>query len=1082
MRHLMRRGHTPRVGAVAVTLLSTTLAVGGLSSVFEAAPAAAVSSQLTWSTVANLGDTPPGMSQTFNSFNQPSVNQSGLVVFRARTTGPRPVRGIYTRNSQGASQPISKIGEVGDAVPQPNNSAGTFNEFPSFPRIDATSSNVVTRGQSTPVWTYSTDGGVTNTNEGTSGLYATTGGALETGASLLGNAPGQEIYQVPGQAPGTKFDQFPGAAAIDGNTIVFKGNYTAGTSGLTGVFYRNLSPSSSAVQLIADSSTTIPNQPVGGTVTFGSTAPPSAMNGKAVFTGWDNESAPTLGGVYLANLSPSPALTPLVGIGDAVPGQAGATFTNFGEGLSFDGRYVGFWGTWGSETVSVTLTCPSDGNSDLLAYCLQQYPNGYATTVPLHQGIFVYDTSTHTLNSVTTTGSRFSGFDFWVFSGAPPGVGSGDASMEPPRWRAATFVAVSGLSGNAYQVAFKASTTSGGTGIYLGQGPSVPERVLVALQSGDVGSAIDPTAPVGTLVSSVGVERDGFRGRYLAINVSMLDPVTLTSWAGVYVASVPSDLAMENQVIAFSPTSPAFIGDHVTLSASSSSDLPVSVTLDATSGAGVCSLSGATLTYLAVGTCVVDANQAGDAAYNAAPQVQVPILVTLRPQAISFATPPAAYVGDLFTMTASSSAGLVVAYSLDAPSAACSLSGATLTYLAVGTCVVDANQPGDATYAPASQVQYSLDVTLRPQLITAPAPSSVYISGAFLLNATADSGLPVSYALNGTSSAGACTLTGAMVRFTGIGSCLVDVSQAGDSLHAPATPVTVHFTVLFPPVLTGIKVPTTPQTISVPPVAPAVFGGSVVLGAVTDSGLAVHYAIDPSSTAGVCTLSGATVSFQGVGTCVITISQPGDSVFMAAPQVQEKMVVGVMATTVTLVPSTSPIRYGQSLRANATVTQTTGTVTGTVEFSLAGHALGAAQPVINGLVTSEPLVDASGVALAPSTYSLSATFTPSDLTRYASASASANYVVTKALTKLTLVAHPRFLTVRASTLAPGMGLATGTVTFKLSGKVIGRAALHNRVATLRYAMTASKARLVSATYGGNLLLSGSSAARATFQR
>lgn len=1082
MRRAQRRIHTRRGAMVMATLLSTTLAVGGLSSILEATPASAVSSQLTWSTVANIGDTPPGMSQTFNSFNQPSVNDAGLVVFRARTTGPRPVRGIYTRNSQVAGQPISKIGEVGDTVPAPNNSAGTFNEFPSFPRIDATSSNVITRGQSTPVWTYSADGGVTNVNEGTTGLYATTGGALETGVSMIGDAPGQEIYQVPGEAVGTHFDQFPGAAAIDGNTIVFKGNYTAGTSGLTGVFYRDLSQSSNAVQLIADSSTLIPNQPAEGTTLFGSTAPPSAANGEAVFTGWDNETAPTLGGIYMASIAPSPTLTTLVGIGDAVPGQGGATFTNFGEGLSFDGRYVGFWGTWGSGTQDVTLTCPSDGNTDLLAYCLTQYPNGYSTTVPLHQGIFVYDTSTHTLNTVTTTGSRFSGFDYWVYSGAPPGVGSGDASMEPPRWRAATFVAVSGLSGGAYQVAFKASTVSGGTGIYLGQGPSASERVLVAVQTGDVGTAIDPSALDGTLVSSVGVERDGFRGRYLAINVSMLNPTTLTSWAGVYVASVPIDLAKENQAITFNLTSPAYIGDHVTVGATSSSDLPVTVTLDGLSGAGVCSLVGTTLTYLTVGTCLVDANQAGDAAYNAASQVQLTIDVTLRPQVITFPTPPAPYVGDHYTMMASASSGLSVTYAFDAATSACTLDGATLTYVEVGTCVVDANQAGDATYSAATQVQHTLTVTLRPQVITAPAPTSVYVSGAFLLDATSDSGLAVSYAINGASDSGACTLSGAMVHFTGVGTCLIDVTQGGDSLHAAATPVTVHFSVLFPPVLTGIKVPTTPQVISVPPIAPASFGGSVVLGAVTDSGLAVSYAVDPTSTAGVCTLSGATVTFSGVGTCVINVSQPGDSTFMAAPQVQEKIVVGAMATAVTFVPGTSPIRYGQSLRANASVTQTTGSVAGSVQFSLDGHALGTSQPVVNGLVSSDPLLGTTGAKLVPGTYTVSAVFTPNDPTKFASASATASYVVTKAATKLTLVGHPRFITARASTLAPGVGVATGTVTFKLAGKVIGRAALHNRVATLRFTLTAAQARRVSATYTGNVYVNGSSGTRASFRR
>ncbi|MDE3082910.1 MAG: hypothetical protein KGJ39_05775, partial [Acidobacteriota bacterium] len=291
-------GH--RFGAVA---LAAALAAGGVSTVLEMSPALAASSQLTWQTVANLGNSTPGNpTAMFNSFNQPSVSNSGVVVFKARTKASQgtPPRGIYVRNMGMASPgPISTVSEVGDTVPAPNNTVATFNEFPSFPRIDAGSSNVATRGQSTPVLkTTLADG--TPTNTGTSGIYVTTGASLETAVSLLGNVPGYEIYSVPGIA-GSRFDQFPGAPAITGNTVAFKGNYTDPSTGLsgTGVFYRDMNSPTNAVQLIADSATVMPGQ---STTKFGSTAPPSAADGKVVFTGWDNESAPTVGGIYLADL------------------------------------------------------------------------------------------------------------------------------------------------------------------------------------------------------------------------------------------------------------------------------------------------------------------------------------------------------------------------------------------------------------------------------------------------------------------------------------------------------------------------------------------------------------------------------------------------------------------------------------------------------------------------------------------------------------------------------------------------------------------------------------------------------------
>jgi len=51
----------------------------------------------------------------------------------------------------------------------------------------------------------------------------------------------------------------------------------------------------------------------------------------------------------------------------------------------------------------------------------------------------------------------------------------------------------------------------------------------------------------------------------------------------------------------------------------------------ASGGAGVCSVSGAdgtTVNYLGPGSCIVDASQAGNANYQAAPQVQRTITVS----------------------------------------------------------------------------------------------------------------------------------------------------------------------------------------------------------------------------------------------------------------------------------------------------------------------------------------------------------------------------------------------------------------------------------------------------------------------
>ena len=298
-------------------VLSSSVAVG-------IAGNAAFAGGFAWQTIANNGQAMPGSASLFNSYNQPSVNSDGLVVFRARSKGPeQPVRGVYASHA-GSGGPVSVVAQVSDEVPQPNNTPGiggeglaTFREFPSFPRIDAVSDMIATRAQSQPTWTYLLADG-TETRVGTAGVFATVGGELRTGASFLGAVTdagtGALVFpwwQVPGTAPGTRFDQFPGAASpCDGEFIVFKGNWTdvAAATGRTGVYFRSMTAmgGNAPVTRIADSTMLIPDQPKGGTMPFGSTAPPSAAFGAAVFLGLDSEEAPTMGGIYLAALEADP--------------------------------------------------------------------------------------------------------------------------------------------------------------------------------------------------------------------------------------------------------------------------------------------------------------------------------------------------------------------------------------------------------------------------------------------------------------------------------------------------------------------------------------------------------------------------------------------------------------------------------------------------------------------------------------------------------------------------------------------------------------------------------------------------------
>jgi hypothetical protein len=298
-----------------------------------------------------------------------------------------------------------------------------------------------------------------------------------------------------------------------------------------------------------------------------------------VFAGFDNENAPTMGGIYLAPLRSLPSLTPLVSIGDKVPDESGETFATFGEGLAFDGRQVGFWGAWGSATRTVRLYCPTEGNKDRIAYCNQELvcadtgavvgdPNSVCDDptdpnfgiacyqdkqVPVHQGIFVHDVKTRRTQAAAKTGDRFDEFLFWSYSGRTPCAGAGESEEggeddgEAVRWRSSTFVAVSS-KGATYRAAFKARSgelvdglwVDPVDGVYLERGPGWPWPVTVVDTTME-GQTIDPEAPANSIINELGLEREGLRGDWLVINASMgvEGGTEEEGMAGVYVTWLP---------------------------------------------------------------------------------------------------------------------------------------------------------------------------------------------------------------------------------------------------------------------------------------------------------------------------------------------------------------------------------------------------------------------------------------------------------------------------------------------------------------------------------------------------------------
>ena len=265
---------------------------------------------------------------------------------------------------------------------------------------------------------------------------------------------------------------------------------------------------------------------------------------------------------------------------------------------------------------------------------------------------------------------------------------------------------------------------------------------------------------------------------------------------------------------------------------------PVVFSIDA-SATGVCSITGGVVSFAAAGSCVIDANQAGNTNFNPAPQARQTVTVGKRAQTITFTSiaPTEAVVGGpTYTpMASGGGSGNAVVLSIDASAtSACSISSGVVSFTAVGSCVIDANQAGNAEFSPAPQVQQTVLVGKRAQTITftSKAPTGAVIGGpTYTPTATGGaSGNPVIFSID-ASATSVCSITGGVVSFAAAGSCVIDANQAGNANYNPAPRVQQAVSVVA--VLgapTGLRATAGFERIKLSWIAPADHGGSSVIG------------------------------------------------------------------------------------------------------------------------------------------------------------------------------------------------------------------------------------------------------------
>jgi hypothetical protein len=288
---------------------------------------------------------------------------------------------------------------------------------------------------------------------------------------------------------------------------------------------------------------------------------------------------------------------------------------------------------------------------------------------------------------------------------------------------------------------------------------------------------------------------------------------------------------------------------------------------------------------------------------------------------ISASSPPSAgSARGTYAASATATSSDKVAITLDSTSTGCTLSVGKVTFTGAGTCVVDFNDPGNATFAAAAQVTQSIKVYAANTIAVSNAPAAGSTSGSYSPGATATSNDTVVKTLSSASTG--CSLSDGKVTFTGSGTCRVDFNDAGNGAFAAAAEVQQ-----------SVKVYS--ENLIHPSTAPAAgtIHGTYTASASATSGDTVAITLAGSSTG--CTLDKNVVAFTKNGVCEVDFNDAGNGAFGAAAQIRQSITVGTGSpkSQATLTLTSIAVEYGTALTLTASGGSGSGAVTYTVTSS-----------------------------------------------------------------------------------------------------------------------------------------------------
>jgi len=712
---------------------------------------------------------------------------------------------------------------------------------------------------------------------------------------------------------------------------------------------------------------------------------------------------------------------------------------------------------WNASTQTVS-TLVSSGLGQPWSVAVDGYGNVYFTDT-ITQAAYEWDASTLQVTTLVSSGL-----------GAPPGVavdGSGNV-----------YIAVAGGAIKEWNASTQTVSTLASSGLGEPMGVAVDGSGNVYI-SDYYNSAIKEwsasTQTVSTLASSGlgqprGMAVDGYGNVYIAdsamgvieIPYAFVDPASLTESAAAGSDQLQAVLpATQSLTGVFAPTSDQ---TWLTIGAISNGVVSFSFTANATGAPRPAHITilGQQIAVTQAATQNITFGTLADQPYGTAP----------------------------FSISATASSGLLVSFTSTTTSVCAAststlsagVSSATVTLAAVGQCSIQATQSGNATYAAATPVSRSFQVTQAQPGLTISAPGVAYGVGASV-TATVTTSLTtiptgtVTLAVDGgtgvtkTLSGGAATFS---LGILAAGTHTLSVSYSGDSDYLGIT-ATQAAVLLGNPTLTvtkastsvalGVNGQTVTATVSVIPPGAGTPTGSVQF-------------LRGSTVLGTVPLTGLTASLPNVTAGAVTAVYSGDADFNGSTS----GVAYVSSSSLTVASSANPSTLGQAVTFTATISNVgaPGSLpSGTVQLLDGTKALGAVS-LSNGAASYTTAMLGGGAHTIVAQYSGDST--------YPAAQASYNQVVS-AVTALALSVSPAAptlgqavvatATVTPTTAPAGFAPPTGQVTFLLGGTAftagtpVGTVALTSGTAVITLTGLVPGGNELTAEYSGDSTWAGS---------